>query len=126
VQRALLAAAIAGILSCRSTVSPNAPTDPVPAAGATASSVIGAPHNPPGTAHPPMRLRWEDTQHDELCKKDPKTGLPCPEEGGDKHCCNGRNECKGQSGCRKGAHACAGQNDCKGQGTSCPPIPVLP
>ncbi len=38
-------------------------------------------------------------------------------EGGEKHVCRGRNECKGQGGCATSArHDCKGQNDCKGQG----------
>ena len=36
---------------------------------------------------------------------------------GDKACCMGLNECKGQGGCAvPESHACAGKNECKGKG----------
>lgn len=50
--------------------------------------------------------------------KVPDTNVAPPEA---KDCCTGKNECKGQSGCKAGDNAtCAGQNECKGKGTSCP------
>ncbi|HEY8073684.1 MAG TPA: hypothetical protein VIF62_06240, partial [Labilithrix sp.] len=75
--------------------------------------------------HPPMRARWEDALVDEDCKPDAKTGLPCPQQGGDKNCCAGKNDCKGTSGCRSAKNSCAGQNACKGQGTTCPSTPPM-
>jgi len=33
-----------------------------------------------------------------------------------KHACKGKNDCKGQGGCKTDRHACKGKNDCKGQG----------
>ena len=145
----LVAAAVVGALAgaCRAAPArpPAAPLEATPASNAPdaesapngssavrSSGVIGAPHNPPGTAHPPLREHWEDTLRDDDCKDDPKTGLPCPRQSFEKNCCAGRNECKGQSGCRTAkqscaaAGACAGKNPCKGQGTSCPPVPVSP
>jgi hypothetical protein len=46
----------------------------------------------------------------------------------DRDCCNGKNECKGKSGCSSNAadgvscgfgHDCKGKNECKGKGTAC-------
>jgi hypothetical protein len=119
----LLAAAVSGIFACRSPDRPpSAPVDPAPGASTNAMPrVIGAPRNPPGTAHPPMRASWEEMQHDPDCKDDVKSGLPCPGAALEKNCCAGKNDCKGTSGCRSAKNACSGQNDCKGNGTSCPP-----
>jgi hypothetical protein len=38
--------------------------------------------------------------------------------GGEKHDheCAGKNECKGQGGCKSGDAGCAGKNSCKGKG----------
>lgn len=48
----------------------------------------------------------------------PSTSVPVPTE---RHCCKGRNECQGKSGCKTDQNAsCAGQNSCRGRGTSCP------
>jgi len=33
-----------------------------------------------------------------------------------KHDCAGKNECKGQGGCKSGDNGCAGKNSCKGKG----------
>jgi hypothetical protein len=33
-----------------------------------------------------------------------------------KHICKGRNECKGQGGCKAGDGGCAAKNSCKGKG----------
>ncbi len=123
----LVACAVLGALACRSTPPrPPAPVDaqPEPSGAAPPSRVIGAPNNPPGTAHPPLRARWEDVLVDDDCKTDPKTGLPCPREGSEKNCCAGKNDCKGQSGCRSAKNGCKGRNTCKGQGTSCPNVPT--
>jgi len=35
---------------------------------------------------------------------------------GSKHVCKGRNDCKGQGGCKTGDNGCAGKNSCKGKG----------
>lgn len=32
------------------------------------------------------------------------------------HSCKGKNECKGQGGCKSGDNGCAGKNTCKGKG----------
>ena len=33
-----------------------------------------------------------------------------------KHVCKGKNDCKGQGGCKSGDNGCAGKNSCKGKG----------
>jgi len=33
------------------------------------------------------------------------------------HGCQGRNDCKGEGGCRSDKNSCRGQNECKGQGS---------
>ena len=33
-----------------------------------------------------------------------------------KHACKGKNDCKGQGGCKTDKNSCKGQNACKGQG----------
>lgn len=128
---ALIAAAVTGMLACKSAHPPSAPVEPSAPTSTAAPRVIGAPKNPPGTAHPPMRDHWVDALHDDSCKEDPKSGLPCPSRAIEKACCAGKNDCKGRSGCRtnnacSGPGKCAGQNDCKGRGTSCPPVPQIP
>ena len=34
----------------------------------------------------------------------------------DRHCCAGKNACKGKGMCKTDSHACKGQNECKGTG----------
>src|SRR3954470_22608670 len=33
-----------------------------------------------------------------------------------KHSCKGKNDCKGQGGCKSSEHGCNAQNSCKGKG----------
>jgi hypothetical protein len=35
---------------------------------------------------------------------------------GDKDCCKGKNECKGNGNCKTDSNDCSGKNECKGQG----------
>lgn len=39
-----------------------------------------------------------------------------------KHVCKGKNECKGQGGCKSGDNGCAGKNSCKGKGGCAVPL----
>lgn len=44
------------------------------------------------------------------------TAEPEAAAAGAKECCKGKNECKGQGGCKTDTNACAGQNECKLKG----------
>ena len=38
------------------------------------------------------------------------------------HSCKGKNDCKGQGGCKSGDAGCAGKNSCKGKGGCAVPL----
>jgi hypothetical protein len=44
------------------------------------------------------------------------TAVPETAAAGAKECCKGKNECKGQGGCKTATNECAGQNECKLKG----------
>ena len=46
----------------------------------------------------------------------PATAEPEAAGAGAKACCKGKNDCKGQGGCKTATNDCAGQNECKSKG----------
>jgi hypothetical protein len=45
-----------------------------------------------------------------------KAGLRYSGQDTTKHSCKGKNDCKGQGGCKTGDNGCKGKNSCKGKG----------
>ena len=55
-----------------------------------------------------------------------KAGLRYAAEDTSNHSCKGKNDCKGQGGCKSGDNGCKGKNSCKGKGGCATNAPTPP
>ena len=116
---ALVASALAGLLSgtlaaCGGAETPVQSTAPAAPAEATQAAPAAPAEAAPAEAAPAADAGATANQ-------DAATGTVAPTDGSQPvkvvpHGCKGKNECKGQGGCKTGDNGCKGKNSCKGKG----------